>query len=632
MKLKYNILALSLFGAIATACDPMDEIYNNLDAQGTVVSKTMEEYVLTEADYASISTAAGKVATTDEEKALAKAVKTDLALNEFATADKFVPSIIANLLPSWGKGSSVGVTYNYQNSPADYVIEYRTATSTSLTNNVYASIWGDGSPIKFLTPAHSPETVIPAFLLEQYAEAADGDLVLVDYKYDSKEPEYSGKEYLKQDFETGITSGDELVIANWKNIDLTSSKKWISKTYSGNSYAEISAYKATTDVDSWLISPAVTIDSESASITFDIVFGHYKGDCFDILVSDSYNGGDEIDPSKWTSLKNMFTFPEPLTSGYTAMTNVGKASLASYKGKTVYFAFQYSGNPTDKTTTVQIDNFSVSSSVLSPTNEKPCSALYKFNGTKWNLNSDASLVVIAPEDYDAMGSETGKYDNFSNTAEPADYLPKFLAQKFPYAQEGESKAVMYKYYDTSKVTSIKVDEYILTSGVWVLNNNIETKTKINFVCGTNGWMFDPTVTKSLVSTDYLILENWVKSNKDAGYMDQKYGNSEYWFGGSSYYQNFNIQLSKRRSNDPDNKIPADDTAAKEYLLSMVVEGIEMILANLYASAPAQMGGVDCYYNITAKIYDGLETIPYMYRFKGKGNGEFVLQGKPTPVN
>lgn len=62
----------------------------------------------------------------------------------------------------------------------------------------------------------------------------------------------------------------------------------------------------------------------------------------------------------------------------------------------------------------------------------------------------------------------------------------------------------------------------------------------------------------------MILENWVKANKDAGYMDAKYGNSEYWFGGSSYYVNFNIQLAKRRSNDPDGVVPADDKEAEAY--------------------------------------------------------------------
>ena len=58
---------------------------------------------LTDADYETISSAAAKAATSDAEKALANAVKTDKALNEFASAEKYVPSIIAKMLPSWGE-------------------------------------------------------------------------------------------------------------------------------------------------------------------------------------------------------------------------------------------------------------------------------------------------------------------------------------------------------------------------------------------------------------------------------------------------------------------------------------------------------------------------------------------------
>ena len=121
---------------------------------------------------------------------------------------------------------------------------------------------------------------------------------------------------------------------------------------------------------------------------------------------------------------------------------------------------------------------------------------------------------------------------------------------------------------------------------------------------------------------------WVKANKDAGYMDAKYGNSEYWFGGSSYYVNFNIQLAKRRSNDPDGVVPADDKEAEAYLLSMVQEGIELILATEYPTAGAQVSGVDCFYVISAKVYNGLETFTYTYTFKGLGNAKFELQGEP----
>lgn len=103
---------------------------------------------------------------------MANAVKTDKALNEFASAEKYVPSIIAKMLPSWGKGSSVGVTYNYQNTPSDYVLEYRTVTNTSLGDKDYEALWGEGSPVKFLAPAHAPATVLPGWLAGQYKDAA----------------------------------------------------------------------------------------------------------------------------------------------------------------------------------------------------------------------------------------------------------------------------------------------------------------------------------------------------------------------------------------------------------------------------------------------------------------------------
>ena len=626
MKLKYNLIAWSLLGFFAAACDPMDDIYNEIDAEGTTNTQTMVEYVLTDADYETISSAAAKAATSDAEKALANAVKTDKALNEFASAEKYVPSIIAKMLPSWGKGSSVGVTYNYQNTPSDYVLEYRTVTNTSLGDKDYEALWGEGSPVKFLAPAHAPATVLPEWLAGQYKDAAKGDLVLVDYKYDDVDPEFTGEDLYSQDFES-VTANEDIVLEGWEQVTLKGDRKWQGKNYSSNGYAQFSANGFEGEVDTWLVSPAVAVTSKDAGLSFDIKFGYYNADCLDVLVSDTYAGNGSIDMAQWTSVKDQFTFPEGPANGYNDnFVNVGKAGLEAYNGKSVYVAFRYVGEgPKAKTTTVQLDNVSISSAVLAPTNEKPYNALYQFDGTDWKVKEDSRLVVVTPADYDAMGSP-GSHDNFSTSDAPENYLPQFLAQKFPYAQEGDSKAVMYKYYN--KVTTMEVDEYLFKESTWVLNNNIELKEKVNFVHNGTEWLFDPTVTKSLASDDYLILENWVKANKDAGYMDAKYGNSEYWFGGSSYYVNFNIQLAKRRSNDPDGVVPADDKEAEAYLLSMVQEGIELILATEYPTAGAQVSGVDCFYVISAKVYNGLETFTYTYTFKGLGNAKFELQGEP----
>lgn len=626
MKFNYNLMTLSLLGFLAAACDPMDDIYNEIDSEGTTNTQTMTEYVLTDADYETISSAAAKAATSDAEKALAAAVKTDKALNEFASAEQFVPAVIAKMLPSWGKGSSVGVTYRYQNAPSGYVTEYRTVANASLRDKDYEAVWGEGSPVKFLSPLHAPAEVLPVWLAGQYTGAEKGDLVLVDYKYDEVDPEFAGEELFSQNFEA-LEANKDVVLEGWDQVTLKGDRKWQGKTFSNNAYAQFSANGfADGEVDTWLISPSVEVITKDASLSFDVKFGYYNADCLDVLVSADYDG-ETIDPAQWTSVKECFTFPEGLPGGYNDnFTNAGKASLEAYYGKSVRVAFRYIGEgPKAKTTTVQLDNVSISSAVLAPTSEKPCNALYQFDGTDWKVKADSRLVVVAPADYDAMGSP-GSHDNFSASDAPENYLPQFLAQKFPYAQEGDAKAVMYKYYN--KVTTVEVDEYLFKEGVWVPNDNIELKEKVNFVHNGTEWLFDPTVTKSLVSEDYLILENWVKANKAAGYIDPKYGNSEYWFGGSSYYVNFNIQLSKRRSNDPDGVVPSDDKEAEAYLLSMVQKGIELILATEYPTAGAQVSGVDCFYVISAKVYNGLETFTYTYTFKGLGNAKFELQDTP----
>lgn len=625
MKFTYKLFAMSLMGMMAVACDPLDDIYSEIDATETPNKQTLTEYVLTDLDYETIASAALKKATTDEEKALANAVKNDKALNEFATAEAYVPAIIAKMYPAWGKGSSVGVTYNYQNEASDLVMKYSTVSSASMGAKDYEAVWGEGSPVKLLSPAHAPADVLPAYLAGKYADATQGALALVDYKYDEVDPEFTGEELFAQNFEGSTEEGE--IAKGWVQLVQKGTKKWEKLSYDGNFYMQFTAYNVKGETDAWLVSPAVAITTKDASLSFDVKFGHYNADCLDILVSETYVPGKAIDEKQWTSVKADFTFPEGPASGYAKeFTNVGKSSLAAYNGKSIYVAFRYQGEgPKAKTTTVQLDNISISSAVLAPTHEKPYSNLYQFDGKAWKPVTDNKLVVITPADYDAMGAP-GSHDNFSTSDAPENYLPQFLAQKYPYAQEGDAKAVMYKFYN--KTTSLKVDEYLFTAGKWVLNTNIEQKEKVNFVHNGSAWLFDPTVTKALGSEDYLILENWVKANKDAGYMDAKYGNSEYWFGGSSYYVNFNIQLTKRRSNDPEGVVPADDAEATAYLMSMVQQGIEKILATQYATAGAQVSGIDCFYVITAKVYNGIETFTYTYRFKGLGNAKFELQGEP----
>ena len=156
------------------------------------------------------------------------------------------------------------------------------------------------------------------------------------------------------------------------------------------------------------------------------MFGHYNGDAFSVLISDTYNAGEAFDVSAWTDITDYFTYPVPMESGYTDKTNVGTYSLKSFNGKNIYVAFRYRGAKGGITTTIQLDNVKITTS--QPTQQKPYNSLFQFINGKWGAYLGNDILVVTPSDYDAMG-DPGKNDNFSSSLKPVDYLPVFLSQK-----------------------------------------------------------------------------------------------------------------------------------------------------------------------------------------------------------
>lgn len=621
MKLKYNLIALSLFGGLLAACDPMEDIYNEIDSEDITITKNEEEYVLVKADYEAISKAALADAQNEDEEALAKRVASDLALNSFATADKYVPAILANLYGSWGKGSTVGVTYNYQEDMSETLKKFASVSTYTLNGGDYETIWGVATH-PFLSPSHPANVEIPKILNAKFTEAQEGDFYLVDYMYDTEDP--SGMTYLDENFNS-FNSKDVIAIDGWKQLNVKGTENWTANVYKGDGAAELSAYKAAGELENYLITKGVQIQSADAALTFDLVFGHHNGDCFSVFVTDNYDGGEFVE-NNWTNITDEFTYPTPLPSGYTDETNVGTYSLKAFNGKTVYIAFRYRGAKGGVTTTVQLDNIKITTS--KPSHAMPYNGLFQFNGGKWGAYTEKDVVVVTPADYDAMG-DPGKNDNFSSSIKPADYLPVFLAQKLPYAKAGATQVVLYKYYNGENTSAI-ADEYLLGTE-WALNNNIVTREKETFLHNGEKWLFDPTITVSMTADDYQYLVDWVTENKPA-YLDSSYpDNTEWWFGASSHYRNFNVMLIKRRSNDPEGLVDKEDEEkAMAYLMQQIQVACGMVLSHNYPDAPTQMNGVDLYYKVQAIVYDGSNNL-YEFRYKSLGKGQFEVAGDPVKL-
>jgi len=124
---------------------------------------------------------------------------------------------------------------------------------------------------------------------------------------------------------------------------------------------------------------------------------------------------------------------------------------------------------------------------------------WAFDGSVWAKTSkeapeipeDVTLHELTSDDYDSMGAP-GKYNNFSGSDAPEDYLSTFLGIKFAYAAEGEKVAAIYKYYAGGGVTETRAKEYALTDGVWVEYQSTVLMTE-QYILVKDGWVFDPTV-------------------------------------------------------------------------------------------------------------------------------------------
>ena len=136
-----------------------------------------------------------------------------------------------------------------------------------------------------------------------------------------------------------------------------------------------------------------------------------------------------------------------------------------------------------------------------------------------------------------MGSP-GKYDDFSSSDLPKDYLPALLTSKYPLAGEGSEVVVVYKYYEGGLLTL--ADRYSFTNGNWVSSYDyVEPKTS-QFLYSTDGWVFDPTVNFTMVNADYQLVVDWVKNNIGADKVDS-YGTQEFYTGAGSNYNNYDLR-------------------------------------------------------------------------------------------
>ncbi len=627
-----KIFIYMAFLLLASACNQMDDIYDDLDESAAPYSKAIT-YTFTSDDYSTVSYAALANAKNAVDSMYARAVKSDQAFNDSVTAADYVGDILADGFVALDFGSMAQVSYNFISKAGETDLEntllaYETATSYKVSTEDYASVGGIVEDNESFFPSETAEDNLPAILLAGIPAATDGDVAVVAYNYSAQEPgtvaepEVTGYSY---DFD-GI--GDKIDLVDqfgWSEARTVGDRGWQFREYSDNGYLQFSAFGAGEAVTTYLISPVMNVVSGS-QLTFDSKYGYFNGAVVEVLISTDYAG--DVATATWSDLTSQVTFSTETASGYGEFLSSGAIDLSSYAG-TVNVAFKYSGSDPDLTTTFQLDNFVVGVVADKSTElatAESFNAIYMFDGTEWAVDADA--IVLNDADYDAMGTP-GKYNNFSDDDPSSDYLPQFLMQTQPYAKEGDAIITVYLYYK-DKNNIFAADYYTYTDGQWSLSSasdgNLEVLTS-PFFRGTAGWILDPTVRFSIAKSDYQAAVDWVKNNVEDGASLIYKGNSEYYYGFSAFYINvdtrvikrtdFNVPLTQAEMDKYGITVWTDDTEQATALIfdRLQNEGIPLILSLKYPDAQTQVFGADQTYEVTFVTYENdLAKNWYTYKY------------------
>ena len=608
-------VAVSLI--LLSGCKYNDDNFEGLDEITQPTNLMKIEYTLTDADYAAISTNSTneEIAGKDLAKDLAN-VKTNMYLTEKITGATYIPAFLLDKYYTADKGSSAKITYKYKEAMSALLSEYASVKYLKPTDADYKLVYGENAFAPYLN--EKTEGQMYKMLNENFKDAEKGTAVFVDYKSGEGQLE---NPLMWQDFEA-LPTGDLTELKGWF-LSSVGGTEWKVTSYDDNQYVQYSANKMEGECIAWMVTPAVSVVAGDY-LGFDVTVGYYNANCLSVLISEDFDGKD-VKAAHWTDVTSDFNIPTKPTSGYGTFASAGKVSLSAYAGKKVYVAFKYVGDGANKkTTTYQIDNIMVGTSIPANSLSTPAYAVKVYDGKSWKDKS-GDVYVPTYADYGDMG-QSKRY--FTSEVPAVNYLPAYLSKMVAYPVDGDARVVIYRYYNGTEL-KIYSDEYTYSAEIarWSLNTRIVDKTE-QFVLSDGKWSFDPSTVITLkaekgnveAAAFYQAITDWVKE-KYPEYVTS-YGNNDYYYGGSAYNNNFDFRPSAWKAQNAAAYGKMSDDELKKLMFERLPEAFIPGLKAIYGNADVVPGVEKVTYTINFSIYDGSATTPYTIQYLVTGPGQF----------
>ncbi|MDQ3142486.1 MAG: DUF5689 domain-containing protein [Bacteroidota bacterium] len=155
---------------------------------------------------------------------------------------------------------------------------------------------------------------------------------------------------LKLSFD-GLGDNVDLSLSGWVNKATVGTRVWRSRMFSGNFYAQATAFNDTnTEMETWLITP--TFKSDVAKLlSFESAYQVWKHDGLRVFVSTNFDGNN-IAAATWTPITARLATQSDAENAFIPSGNIDLTSI------TMNFrvAFVYNGNKSTNTTSYRVDN------------------------------------------------------------------------------------------------------------------------------------------------------------------------------------------------------------------------------------------------------------------------------------
>ena len=188
---------------------------------------------------------------------------------------------------------------------------------------------------------------------------------------------------------------------------------------------------------------------------------------------------------------------------YGNLTTSEDFDFSDYDGETIHIALKYSSTDTEsprwRVQDLSVKAIGISGDAVS------YGTYYMYSEGDWELAEN--VYYLSTADFDSMGEgsgQPGRFDNFSSSISPNNYLPAFLAINFPYGQEEEELIVTYAYYSSSSGAQVRGNLYTFTDGAWMAHQST-ISTSLQFGHDGTEWVPDNTIRYTLVDSDYAVV-------------------------------------------------------------------------------------------------------------------------------